>query len=63
MYSRAEQYRRRGIEAQQRAAQATEPSIREAFELVARDWFALAEQVDWFEGRCRSGPRTPEEKA
>jgi hypothetical protein len=51
MYSRAEQYRRRGIEWKQRATQATEPNIREAFEQVASNWFALAEQAEWLEGR------------
>jgi hypothetical protein len=33
-HSRAEYYRRRGIEAQQRAARATEPKIKDAFEDV-----------------------------
>jgi hypothetical protein len=47
MYSRSEQYRCRGIEAQQRAARAIDPTIREAFEQVAHDWFALAAQVEW----------------
>jgi hypothetical protein len=56
MYSRAEQYRRRGIDAQQRAAQATEASTREAFEDVARHWFALAEEADWLEGSHRPRP-------
>jgi hypothetical protein len=49
MRSRAEEYRRRGIEAQQRAAQATEPQIKDAFEVVAGGWFVLAEQADWLE--------------
>jgi hypothetical protein len=49
MSSRAEQYRRRGIEARQRAAQATDPNVRLAFEEVARGWFALAEQVAWLD--------------
>jgi hypothetical protein len=37
MSSRAEQYRRREIEAQQRAAQATDTNIRLAFEDVAKE--------------------------
>jgi hypothetical protein len=49
MYSRAEYYRRRGLEAQQRAAQTTEGKIRDAFEDVAEGWFVLAEQLDWLE--------------
>jgi hypothetical protein len=49
MYSPAEHYRRRGIKAQQRAAQAADPSIKWEFEDVPRDWFALAEQAEWLE--------------
>src|SRR5262249_17939771 len=49
MSSRAEYYRRRGLEAEQRAAQATEVKIRDAFEDVAEGWFVLAEQSDWLE--------------
>ena len=55
MYSRAEQFRHRGIEAQQRAAEATEASIKQAFEHVARNWFALAEHADWL--RATAGKR------
>ena len=47
MSSRAEYYRRRGLEAQQRATQTTEAKIRDAFETVAGGWFVLAEQLDW----------------
>src|SRR5262249_5442670 len=43
--SRAEYYRRRGLEAQQRAARTTEEKIRDAFEDVAEGWFVLAEQM------------------
>ena len=49
MPSRAEYYRRRGLEAQQRAAQTTEEKIKDAFETVAGGWFELAEQFDWLE--------------
>src|SRR5262245_48524497 len=49
MSSRAEYYRRRGLEAQQRAAQTTEEKIRDAFEIVAGGWFELAAQFDWLE--------------
>ena len=41
--SRAEYYRRRGLEAQQQAARTTEEKIRDAFEDVAEGWFELAE--------------------
>ena len=54
MHSRAALYRRRGIQAQQHAAQANQPNIKDAFEQVARDWFALAEQVEWLEGHYRA---------
>src|SRR5262249_58628203 len=56
MSSRAEYYRGRGIEALQRAAQATKPEIRLAFEEVASGWFVLAEQVDWLDRRRHSAP-------
>jgi hypothetical protein len=49
MSSRAEYYRRRGLEPQQRAAQTTEEMIRDAFENVAEGWFVLAEQLDWLD--------------
>ena len=49
MSSRAECYRRWGLEAQQRAAQTTEEKIKDAFETVAGGWFLLAEQLDWLE--------------
>jgi len=49
MSSRAEYYRRLGVDAQQRAAQTTEEKIRDAFESVAEGWFVLAEQSDWLE--------------
>src|SRR5215831_12474833 len=51
MSSRSEYYRRRGLEAQQRAAQTTEPKIRDAFEIVVESWFELAEQLDCLDRR------------
>ena len=56
MSSRAEQYRSRGIEAQQRAAQATDLSLKEAFKDVARGWFAVAEQAEWLDRRHNRSP-------
>jgi len=47
MHSRAEYYRRRALEAQQRAAQTSAPKIRDMFEDVAEGWFELAELLDW----------------
>jgi len=62
MRSRAEDYYRLGLEAQQRAAQVAELRLKKAFELVAGDWFALAEQVRWLEQhRPQNGRPTPKE--
>jgi hypothetical protein len=49
MYSRAEDYRRRGFVANQRAAQTTDLSLKAALKDVARHWLALAERVDWLD--------------
>jgi hypothetical protein len=46
-HSRAEYYRRLGVEAQQRAGQTTDLSLKEAFKDVARGWFTLADQMEW----------------
>ena len=46
-YYRAEHYRRLGLAAKQRAAQSTDPRLKEAFKDVARHWLALAERVEW----------------
>jgi hypothetical protein len=44
-------YSRFGFEAQNRAASAVEPSLKEGFALLAQGWLALADQVDWVERR------------
>ena len=49
MRSRAEDYYRRGLEAQQCAAQVAELRLKRAFEQVADNWFTLAEQLQWLE--------------
>jgi hypothetical protein len=49
MYSPAEHYRRCGLVAKERAAQATDLNLKEAFKDVARHWLALAERVDWLD--------------
>jgi hypothetical protein len=49
MYASAEYYRRRGLEAKQRAAQTPDLRLKEAFKDIARHWLALAERVDWLE--------------
>jgi hypothetical protein len=63
MRSRAEDYYRRGLEAQQHAAQVAELRLKKALEEAAADWFALAEQVQWLEqyGRPQYGRPTPKE--
>jgi hypothetical protein len=63
MRSRAEDYYRRGLEAQQHAAQVAELRLKKALEEAADDWFALAEQVQWLEqyGRPQYGRPTPKE--
>jgi len=63
MRSRAEDYYRRGLEAQQCAAQVAELRLKKAFEQVADNWFTLAEQVQWLEqvGRPQYGRPTPKE--
>jgi hypothetical protein len=40
-------YRRRAILAQERAAQTIDPRIKEWWEDAARGWFVLAERVEW----------------
>jgi hypothetical protein len=46
MSLRADRYRQRAADAENRAAQARDPSIKSAFENVAAGWVALAEQVE-----------------
>ena len=58
MYARAEQYRRRAIEAQ-RAGQSKDDAIqRSNFELIAESWIELAEQVEWLERKLFSDKGT-----
>jgi len=63
MSSRAEDYFRRGLEAQQHAAQVAELHLKKAFEQVADNWFTLAKQVQWLEqySRPQCGRPTPKE--
>jgi hypothetical protein len=66
MYSRTDHYRRRAIQARQRAAQAIDPSLKANFEDAAENWKALAEQAEWVErkhGRLAKGkPRRDQGK-
>jgi len=54
MSSRSDEYRQKAVEAKNHAAQAGIPSIKSAFEEVARGWLLLAEQTEWIEGRRSS---------
>jgi hypothetical protein len=56
MVSRANWYRERAAEARRRAAETRDPSIKAAYETMARDWASLAEQVEWIETQRRSPP-------
>ena len=59
---RADDYRRRAILAQERAAQTTDPRIKEWWEDVARSWFFIAEQVEWLlEGVYRPADLTQDQ--
>jgi hypothetical protein len=49
MSSRADVYRQRAADAKRRAAQAKDPSVKKAFEEVARGWLVLAEQMEWID--------------
>jgi hypothetical protein len=47
----ADEYRRRGFEAQRQAARATDRLAKADFELLAQEWLALAERTEWLEQR------------
>jgi hypothetical protein len=57
VYARSDEYRRRGIEAQNRAAAAADTTTRSAFDELARGWLALAEQTDWLDKYYRDRQR------
>jgi len=59
MSVRADVYRQKAADAKDRAAQAKNPSIKSAFEEVAKGWLYLAEQVEWID-RHRSPVRDEE---
>jgi hypothetical protein len=50
----ADEYRRKGFEAQRQAALATDPLIKDGWQLLGREWLALAEQIEWIERRYGS---------
>jgi hypothetical protein len=50
----ADEYRRKGFEAQRQAALATNPLVKDGSQLLGQEWLALAEQVEWIERRYGS---------
>ena len=58
MSLRADMYRQNAAEARQRAKQTRDPSIKSAFEDVARGWLLLAEQLGWMDSQNASIPQT-----
>jgi hypothetical protein len=46
MSSRSDEYRQRATDAQKRAAQAKDESIKHRLEQLAADWIALAKQAE-----------------
>jgi hypothetical protein len=62
MHPRVEEYRRRGIEARQRAERSTNLNIKQAFIDVARGWFTLAEQVAWLDSERARSDRNDKKK-
>jgi hypothetical protein len=49
MSSGSDEFRQKAAEAKNRAAQTINPSIKGAFEEVARGWLLLAEQMEWLD--------------
>ena len=58
MSLRADKYRQNAAEARQRARQTWDPSIKTAFEEVARGWLQLAEQLQWMDSQEASIAQT-----
>jgi hypothetical protein len=56
MVLRVNWYRERAAEARRKASETRDPSIKGAYEMMARDWAILAEQVEWIENQRRSPP-------
>jgi hypothetical protein len=51
MSLRADMYRQKAAEAKQSAAKAKDPSVKSAFQEVARGWLVLAEQMEWMDSQ------------
>jgi len=49
MSSLADMYRQRAAEAKKSSARASNPSVKSAFQEVARGWLVLAEQMEWID--------------
>jgi len=57
MSLRADMYRQKAAEAKQSARQARDPSVKSAFQEVARGWLVLAEQAEWMDSQKASPPQ------
>jgi hypothetical protein len=49
MFSQADRFRRRAIDAQYRAAHAGDPNLKQGFTEIANGWLALADEATWLE--------------
>jgi hypothetical protein len=49
-------YRQMAAECRKRAAQASNPSVKSAYQEVARGWLLLAEQMEWMDRQEESFP-------
>jgi hypothetical protein len=49
-------YRQMAAECTKRAAQASNPSVKSAYQEVARGWLLLAEQVEWLDSQKEASP-------
>jgi hypothetical protein len=56
MSLRADLYRQKAAEAKHSAARASNPSVKAAFQEVARGWLVLAEQMEWIDSQKLSLP-------
>jgi hypothetical protein len=57
MSPRVNAYQQKASEAKQSAARAKNPSVKRAFDEVARAWLVLAEQIAWMDSQKVSTPQ------
>ena len=56
MSLRADMYRQKAAGAKHSAARASNPSVKAAFEEVARGWLVIAEQMEWIDSQNFRSP-------